>query len=578
MRRLKKIIGSWRMIFAIVFLLAMLVAIRPNPWAEGVAILALTKDSAATLAGFENPKPGAGPMTKERILAMNNIPIKTEQDYYAFVAKLSLNETVQVKTTKTLRTLTTREAFKTIELNETELITVEEIVQENETINGTTTTVNKTINKTIEVPKKIQESLGLQELGFKIGPAPTSNLRKGLDLQGGTRVLLKPAEAIADDVFATVVDSMKERLNVYGLSDVLVAEISESVLLGGGQQKFILVEIAGATEQEVTDLLGKQGKFEATIGNNTVFKGGEDIMYVCRTAQCSGIDPQRGCGRAEGGWACSFQFAITLSPEAAQRQAALTKVLSVQGAGVNAYLSEPLVLFLDNQEVDRLSIAADLKGRAVTDISITGGGAGATEAEAVQDALNNMKRLQTILITGSLPVKIDIVKIDTISPVLGTQFLKNAFFTGLIAAIAVSLVLLIVYRKWVLAIPIIGTMLAEIFSILGLAALIGQNIDLAAIAGIIVTVGTGVNDQIVILDETIRKKKEAFMNWKEMFKRAFFIIFSAFATVVVAMIPLLFAGAGLLKGFAITTILGLCVGVFVTRPAYAALIQILFEE
>ncbi len=585
MGKLKKIFSTWRVLFLVFFLLAMLIALHPNPWAHGVVINSVVKDSAAALAGFESPKQGITPMSKEVILAVNGKPVHTEEDYYAIIKSLVLNQSVQVKTSSATRYVTTREAFKTITLNETELKTIEEVVQENQTTNnGTaniTVSLNKTINKTIEVPKVLKQSLGVESLGFKIGPTPTTNLRKGLDLQGGTRVLLRPAETVSDEDFSSIVDSMKERLNVYGLSDVLVTEVTQPALFGGSQEKFILVEIAGATEDEVKDLLARQGKFEATIANKTVFKGGNDITYVCRTAQCSGIDPQRGCSRqAAGGWACGFQFSISMTPAAAQRQADLTKTLPIQAGttGQSAYLTQPLVLFLDDQEVDKLNIAADLKGRAVKDIAISGSGSGSSQPDAQQNALNAMKRLQTVLITGSLPVKIEAVKTDTISPVLGTQFLQNAFLTGLVAMLAVSVILFISYRKISLTIPIIVTMLAEIFSILGLASLTGQSIDLAAIAGIIASVGTGVNDQIVILDETLGKKTSSYTNWVETFKRAFFIIFSGFATEVVALVPLLFAGAGLLKGFAITNILGLCVGVLVTRPAYAALIKIMFEE
>ena len=64
---------------------------------------------------------------------------------------------------------------------------------------------------------------------------------------------------------------------------------------------------------------------------------------------------------------------------------------------------------------------------------------------------------------------------------------------------------------------------------------------------------------------------------KEKVKRAFLIIMLAYLTVVVAMIPLIFAGAGLLKGFAITTIIGVTIGVFVTRPAYSAFVEIMMR-
>ena len=61
-------------------------------------------------------------------------------------------------------------------------------------------------------------------------------------------------------------------------------------------------------------------------------------------------------------------------------------------------------------------------------------------------------------------------------------------------------------------------------------------------------------------------------------KKAFFIVFAAYFTTVGSMLPLLFAGAGLLKGFAITTILGITIGVMITRPAYAHIIEIILEE
>ena len=88
-------------------------------------------------------------------------------------------------------------------------------------------------------------------------------------------------------------------------------------------------------------------------------------------------------------------------------------------------------------------------------------------------------------------------------------------------------------------------MLSEIIIILGFAALVGWNLDLAAIAGILVAAGTGVDDQIVIADETLKGENIAYTNWKERLKRAFFIIIAAWAVTLASMIPLLFAGAGL---------------------------------
>jgi preprotein translocase subunit SecD len=579
MGKLKKAFLNIRVIILIACILFMVFALMPEPWNKGVVIKSVAKNSSAALAGITNPKPTATPLSKEVIVSINNKPIDNVEDYYAFVKTLRANQTIQVKTTKSIYKLTTKEEYQVVELNRTEEKTITETREVNETVNGTVMLVNKTFTRKILVNATALEPVGVENLGFRIDNAPTNNLRKGLDLQGGTRVLLRPAEEVTVDTLNIMIDNLKERLNVYGLSDIVVTSVQDKPGFLGEPNRYILVEIAGATEEEVKELLAKQGKFEATIGNKTVFRGGQDITYVCRTAECSGIDPRRGCGTSQGGWACSFMFSISLSPDAAQRQAEITKDLKIVTEQGGNYLSEQLKLYLDDQEVDALNIADDLRGRAVTDIAITGSGVGTTRDEATRVTLENMKRLQTVLITGSLPVKLDIVRIDTISPTLGSQFVNNALMAGLLAVAVVTLILVISYRKIKIALPIIGCSLTEILLTMGMYALFGWSLDLSAIAGLIIAVGIGVNDQIVIMDEALKKELEQTVyNWRERIKRAFFIIFSAYCTVVVAMLPLLFAGAGLLKGFALTTIIGASVGVFITRPAYAYVIQLLYED
>lgn len=573
MARVKRVFTSFRVILLIICLVLALFAIYPNPWNQGVAVKGILKNSSAELGGMVPPKGNLAPMARERIIAINNRPVHDVADYNELTQGLVPNQTVRVKTNKGVYTLLTKPIVEKTVLNETETVYRNETRLVNETVNGTLMQVNKTVSMPVERQKVEREVIGVESLGLTVMNAPKSNLRMGLDLQGGTRVLLKPEGNITAETFSLVIDSLKERLNVYGLSDVIVRKVSDRPEFLGGGTDFILVEIAGVTEDEVRELLARQGKFEAKIGNETVFVGGTDITYVCRTAQCSGIDPNRGCSRSGDAWACGFQFSITLSPDAAERQAGLTRPLKVIGDS----LEEPLTLFLDGQQVDQLSIAADLRGRAVTDIAISGGGQGLTQQAAIDDTLQQMKRLQTILITGSLPVELELVRVDNISPTLGHEFLENAMFIGALSILAVALVLIFVYRKWVIAVPILITALSEVFLTLGLAGLIGWSIDLAAIAGIILAVGTGVDDQIVITDEALRKQSDKVYNWKERIKRAFFIIMSAYFTVMVAMVPLLFAGAGLLKGFAITTMLAVTVGVLITRPAFAAIVQRLLE-
>ncbi len=584
---MKKILLKTRVIILIIALLFSLIAIHPAPLNKGVAINGVVKDSPAYYAGIQNPDPSLQPVQKEVIkeILYNFTTYKIENidDYNNAILKIKKGDSFVLTTNKNTYgiNLTYFDKEKYEEEYNSLLQKINETINEtnnNESTTNITNNINNKINVT-QLKQKYTRIFSPQEIGLYVSNAPKSNLRLGLDLAGGTRVLLKidtnsTNNTISKELYDRTIDSIKQRLNAFGLSEVIVRPSSD--LLGN---QYILVELSNINSQEIKDLLSKQGKFEAKIKNNVVFEGGKDITYVCRSATCSGLDPFRGCQETAEGTICFFSFEISLSPEAAKRQAEYTKDLAVIPSGSESFLSENLTLYLDGEKVDELRIGAGLKGAAVTNIRISGSGSGLTVQEAQQIALEEMKKLQTILETGKLPVKLKIVQIDNISPTLGAEFLKNALLVGLIALIAVIIILTFAYKKAVLSIPIIITGLSEVFIILGIAALIRWNLDLVSIAGIIVAIGTGVDDQIVITDETLNKENtKRKLTWKEKIKNAFFIILGAYFTTLVAMLPLMSAGAGMLKGFALTTIIGISIGVFITRPAFADILSELIKE
>jgi len=389
-----------------------------------------------------------------------------------------------------------------------------------------------------------------------------TNIQTGLDLRGGARALVQPDVPVTDSELQDLVDISRNRFNIFGLSDVNIQGISD---LSGN--KFMLVEVAGATPDDLEQLIAQQGKFEAKIANETVFSGGEkDIADVCRNdATCAAVT---GCSISQGGYACNFAFTIFLTEEAAKKHADVTSELSLDETG--RYLNESLFLFIDDKEVDSLLIGSSLRGQATTQISIQGSGTGETQERALEETRKEMNNLQTILLTGSLPYKLEIVKLDTVSPTLGKEF-TSSIITAITAAIlAVSLIVFIRYRKFKASLALLLTSFSELFIILGFAALIKWNLDLPSIAGILATIGTGVDQQIIILDEASQTKS---LSIKDKLKRASSIILSAYLTLVAAMIPLYWAGAGLFKGFALTTIIGVTAGILITRPAFAEIIK-----
>ncbi|HKZ49980.1 MAG TPA: PDZ domain-containing protein [Candidatus Nanoarchaeia archaeon] len=513
MSKLKEILTSWRVLVLILFLIGSLVAVNPKfGESDGVEISSVLGNTSAEVNGLQ---PGF------IITAVNGNPVKDVAGYDSAVSSVKSGDLVRLSTD-----------------------------------NG-------------DYSFLAEEQNNVTVLGVEVKEVPKSNLRQGLDLVGGVRVLLKPAEDVTVQQMSDIIDITQKRLNAFGLSDISVRQIND---LRGN--RFLQVEIAGTTEQQAVKLVAQQGKFEAKIGNDTVFVGGEDIKQVCRSADCAFV---QSCNpNADNEWSCQYQFRVDVSPESARKHSEITSQLGTVNVNGNIYLEKQLDLYLDDILVESLYISESLKGIDATSFIIQGPGVGATEELALQDALAGMKEMQTVLITGALPVKLEIVKTDVISPTLGEHFLSTALLAIFGAIAAVGIIIFARYRNVKIASAVLLTGLSEVFIIFGVAALIKWNLDLAAIAAIIATVGTGVDAQIVIADETISGEK-AQRGWKERMKRAFFVIFGSYATVIAAMLPLWALGSTMLKGFAIITILGVSIGVFVTRPAFAKMMEAMMK-
>ncbi len=439
-----------------------------------------------------------------------------------------------------------------------------------------------------------------------------TNIKQGIDMKGGARALIHLMDSTDDNLRKTIV-VLERRIDSYGVKEKLIRPVE----IEG--EWYVQLEMAGADEEELRDLIERQGKFEATIDrnisleNNTAafnfnkkpyemeylpdkdaIKIGDDVLEIGDTVEVEGIivkyvnktaddvvtlrsyvitgedikqvfDDAQHTGISGTGSNWKFEFSITISREAADRFATVTSDLTKDFSGSRTYLSSDIDLYLDDELVDSLKISSDLQGKAQPDIQISGPG------DSRDDAWKNMNKLQSILESGALPTEIEIVQMNTISPSLGEQFIRTAIMAILFSIIAVSVVVYFRYRDPRIVIPMILTSCIEVFLIFGAAALIQWTIDFAAIAGIIAAIGSGVDDQIIITDESGKRKDE--LSLKRKLERAFFIIFASAATTIAVMVPLLTVGGGGVAGFALTTMGGVIIGVFVTRPAFAKVIE-----
>ncbi|MFH0987190.1 MAG: hypothetical protein V1911_04060 [Candidatus Micrarchaeota archaeon] len=212
-------------------------------------------------------------------------------------------------------------------------------------------------------------------------------------------------------------------------------------------------------------------------------------------------------------------------------------------------------------------------GNPVTNPVING------NADTKANSEKEANRIVILLRSGKLPVSVSVGSVSTISPALTGSFLYYLAIAGFVSIGVVAGVVFVRYRKIKITVAIMITGTSEVVITLGMACLIGWQLDMGAIAGIITAVGTGVDHEIIMTDEVMRKEEEtAALSVGNKVKRAFSIIFMAVSTVVLAVSPLLFVGLGALKGFAITTILGSIIGVFITRQAYAAIVKYIISK
>ena len=203
-------------------------------------------------------------------------------------------------------------------------------------------------------------------------------------------------------------------------------------------------------------------------------------------------------------------------------------------------------------------------------------------ADSAKTASERRNEIRIILKSGSLPIPVDDISKNSVSPTLGSSFLQNILLAGGLSLLAVAVFIFALYRKPHLAVPIILVSFSEVVIILGFASLTGWSLDLAAMAGIIAAIGTGVDNQIVITDELLKRKTEENrqLSLQERVKGAFFIVFAGASTIIATMLPVVFFGLGLgkLTGFAIITIFGTLVGVFVARPAYGEIAKLAISK
>ncbi len=113
---------------------------------------------------------------------------------------------------------------------------------------------------TLRVNKKNYHFNVTDNLGIDVSPIQRNNLNFGLDLRGGTRIILKPTENATKETIDQVISTLQTRANLYGLREMNFVPIRDA-----NGEYYVLIEVAGISRDIVDDLLSTQGNFEAKI-------------------------------------------------------------------------------------------------------------------------------------------------------------------------------------------------------------------------------------------------------------------------------------------------------------------------
>jgi protein-export membrane protein SecD len=400
-------------------------------------------------------------------------------------------------------------------------------------------------------------------------------VRQGLDLQGGSRVLLEAsAEGIdysQDEINATR-QIVERRVNGLGVTEALVQTQGSNRIIvelpGVSDRELALSTIQGTGLLEFVDFAGLGGAVPPD--GSCILTSEQLIEFAGTTPTCAPTEPggERRTAQTRpdgtpfttvmtGAGLDDAQAVPAASGSAQTGRWEVSFTLNSEGDAVfanftGANVGQPLAIVLDGEVISAPVINQRIAGQG----QITGR---FTKAEAEALAIQ--------LRYGALPVPLEVAAFDTVGPTLGQISVEQSIRAGVIGVITVLVFMMIYYR-----VPGIAAGLALlVFALINFALykLIPVTLTLPAIVGFLISIGTAVDGNILIFErmkEELRGGRDPMAAIRLGFERAWTAIRdSNTSTIIICLILIGFGrtfGASAVLGFAITLMIGLLINLF----------------
>ena len=177
--------------------------------------------------------------------------------------------------------------------------------------------------------------------------------------------------------------------------------------------------------------------------------------------------------------------------------------------------------------------------------------------------IEEAKDLATVLNSGNLEARVNIVQSEIVGPTLGKESIRSGMFSFLGAFILVIIYMFLYYSRAGLVADI--ALFANVFFIFGVLASMGAVLTLPGIAGIVLTLGMAVDANVIIYErvrEEVRAGKTIRAAIDEGFKNSYSAIIDGNVTTLITAIVLYIFGSGPIQGFATTLIIGIISSLF----------------
>lgn len=408
------------------------------------------------------------------------------------------------------------------------------------------------------------------------------------DLLGGANntwtLTMRPA-ALTDLKTRTVdqsIEAIRNRVDSLGVSEPVIQRNGMGndqilVQLPGVDDPGRVKEIIQSTARlELRQGFGSQSGYDTEESARQSFPGGvlppntvllhgvggggdrqERVFIVGRVPVVSGTDIKDARPSTDQQGRPDVSFNLTAA--AGKKFGAFTSAHNETGPDPNHYLA----VVLDNRVREFASIKTEIRDSG----DIEGG---FTEQSA--------KDLAMLLRSGALPASLHYLTERTVGPSLGADSIRSGVKAAIWGMVAVLAFMLVYYRGAGINADV--ALIFNLIILLGFMGFFGAVLTLPGIAGVILTVGMGVDSNVLIFErirEELRNNKAPAAAVDQGFSRAWTTILDTHVTTIVSALILIFVGSGPVSGFGLTLAFGLLANlftaVFVSRVIFDAVLS-----